>query len=148
MDIDRVRRLTEDMRRGSDPRWVSLRAFLTHEDIDLSRAVLADMFSDGADLDTGVLIDSAHLVYEFTIRYRPMDSFRKPTKPRDRPKRPVQAGPVADIDGILERLSERSRMDAEVVSWIELHDAEAMFPHSQQIEAGLALLTEEASGSG
>ena len=47
------------------------------------------------------------------------------------------------MDEILQSLSERSRVEAEVVSWIELPDAEAMFPHSQQIEAGEAVLKQE-----
>jgi hypothetical protein len=140
MDTETVRRLTAGLRQGTDPRWVSLRAYLALEEIDPNRAVVADLFPDGTDVDTGILIDSHHRVFEFSLRYGASDEQRKQWNLQ---KLETSEEKWVSPDQMVRALSLRDRMEADVVSWNELYDSDAQFPHLQQIAAGNAVLLEE-----
>jgi hypothetical protein len=114
---------------------VSFRASLT--EIDPNGSVVADFFSDGTDLDTGVVIDAQRCVYEFGFRYRPSATQRASFRTLE------PSAPGLSADQIKRTLAQRHQMDADIVHWQELSDEGLLFAHSRQIRAGRGVLDEE-----
>ena len=132
---ERVRRLTDSLRHGTEPRWITLREYLAAEAIDPGQAALTDLFSDGEDRDTGVLVVSDGHVYQFSLEYQPAQEQVESVR---------SVGLPTDMETLLNAISLRSEMQADVASWYELYDVEAQSPQSPKIEAGKAQLREEA----
>ena len=143
MSDARVRRLTDLLRNGEDPRWQALREHLAVEEIDPNRAVLADIFSDGEELDTGVLVGVDRRVFEFSLEYFP------PPTADEQPAEPEGDASTTDPDpimaSVLRGLARRHEVDADVVNWFELYEEEGTLSHSKQIDAAMRLLDEEGS---